>query len=359
MKRLSIYPAVINQTASDWLRWLNIYNQYTNPRPLNQEESLALRDAIINPDKGYERVAEAFFFFTIKPLVCKIAYMIRKTYLTEVKPVDISAIIYREFWDYGRFSRLIDYKGECSLFSWIARGAAQVVYAELERMGTIKMSRKLNAKNTSLRLKSLKDKNERKVIIDIVTEPRWHGILTELYVERTPSEMIMQKLGMDDIAFKKTVRKAEAALKNKLIATETMLWHRPGINEGTTVNLVSIALGDASGKLNTLPSDETLILTAEKLQDTDIKEDIADVLRLKYPDLDPESMLEHFVKDQALVCGMTDNQLQVWTARYINHESPVSVAARLGIRRANVDNLYSRANRLLEKHLRHWWLLHS
>lgn len=355
MKKISIYSAVMNQTASDWLCWINIYNKCTNPRPLNQEESLALRDAIINPDKGYERIAEAFFFSTIKPLVCGIAYQIRKTYLTEVKPVDISAIIYREFWDYGRFSRLIDYKGECSIFSWIARGAVQVVYAELERMGTIKMSRKLNAKNTSLRLKSLKDKNERKVIIDLVTEPRGHGILTELYVKRTPPEIIMQKLGMDDSAFKKTVRKAEAALKNKLIATETMLWHRPGINEGTTVNLVSIALGDTSGK----PNNETLSLTAEKLQDTDFKEDIANILLLKYPDMDPESMLESFIRDQALVCGMTENQLQVWTARYINHESPASVAERMGIRRANVDNLYSRANRLLEKHLHRWWRMNS
>ena len=359
MKRFSIYPAVINQTASDWLKWIKMYNQCANPRPLSREESLALRDAIINPEKGYERVAQEFFFVSIKPLVSGLAYKLKQTYRTVVDPIDISTIIYRIFWDEGNFSRLTGYKGECSLFSWIARGAAQVVYSDLEQTGIIKKGNEQTKKNTTLRLKSFSDKEEVKVIIDLVTEPRLHDILNEVYVKRTPSDMAMIKFGMDDITFKKHLKKAKETLKNQLIDMEFLLWYRPGIDKGTTVNLISKALGDASGKLNTSSSDDALILMADKTEESEIQEEITDVLRLKYSGLDPKSMLEKLVRDQALACGMTDNQFKVWTARYIFHESPASVAARLGMRRANVDNLYSRANVVLEKHLRRWWRMNS
>lgn len=361
MKKCSIPLAVENKSAADWLTWIRIYNACSKPRPLTKEESLALRDAIINPQKGFARVAQEFFFVTIKPMVCGFAYQIYKTYHTKVNTHDLSTAIYREFWDCGEFTRLIGYKGDCSLFSWIARGAAQIVYDDLEAQGIIKKSHELTTKNTTLRLKSIASKDELAAIIALVTQPLWHSILTEFYVNKTPADEMMKKFGLDEFSIKKTLKVAEAALKDLLIETEVLLWHRPGTKtgeKGTTINLVSKALGDVSGCLHTTSSD-SVFATSAAADDNGIYDEIRDVLRLDYSGMDSEAMWNTFVKDQAIACGMTSNQLKVWTARYLHHEDPVSVAVRLGIRRANVDNLYSRANCLLVRHLRRWWRMSS
>lgn len=358
MKKLPISLATENKVAADWVIWLRNYNTWTNPRALSKEEFLALRDAVTNPEKSYERVAQVFFYETLRPMVNGLAYQVLKTYKTVVNPLDLSTTIYREFWDEGKFTRLKGYLGECSLFSWVSYGAAQVVFEDLEKLGIIKKNCKKTAKNTSLRLKSIADKDEIMAILDLVAETCWHDILTEIYVKRTSSEMIMKKFNMDEITLKKTINVAEDTLKEQLIATGFLIWHRQAAMEGgkdTVVNLVSIALGDVSGHLDTTSSDDALAIAINKFHDMDIYDEIQEVLVLKYPYMTPEAMWNNFVNDQALICGMSDDQLTVWIARYIEHETPVSVAERLKMSRANVDNLFSRANKLLEKHIRNWW----
>ena len=172
----------------------------------------------------------------------------------------------------------------------------------------------------------------------------------------------MKKLNLDEANLKKTLKVAESVLKEQLIATEFVIWHRSGSKKGeknTAVNLVKLALGDVSGNLDTTSSDDALTIAMNKFRDMDIYDEIQEVLQLKYPNMNPEMMWDKFVKEQALLCGMTDNQLDVWIARYINHESPVSVAERLGMRRTNVDNLFSRANDVLKEHIRNWWKKNS
>lgn len=362
MKKSSISLATENKTATEWISWIRNYNAWTNPRPLSKEEFLALRDAVTNPEEGYEHVAQEFFYETLKPMVTGLAYKVLQTYKTVVNPLDLSTTIYSKFWDGGKFTRLKGYLGDCSLFSWISLGAAQVVYNDLEELGIIKKSPQLTSKNTSLRLRSITDKEELNAILDLVSEPLWHDVLTEIYVKRTPAQNIMKKFEMDEVTLKKTIKIAETVLKDQLIATEFIVWHRPGTKKGeksTAVNLVSLALGDVSGNLDTTSSDDALTIAMNKFSDMDIYDEIQDVLQLKYPNMKPEMMWDKFVKEQAMVCGMTDNQLDVWRARYIDHESPASIAERLGMRRANVDNLFSRANDVLEEYIRNWWKKNS
>ena len=76
MKKFPISLATENKVASDWLAWLRNYNAWTNPRPLSKEEFLALRDAVTNTEKSYERVAQEFFFETLKPMVSGLAYQV-------------------------------------------------------------------------------------------------------------------------------------------------------------------------------------------------------------------------------------------------------------------------------------------
>ncbi len=350
-----IKNATENQTPQDWMNWLTKFGK--RPYVLSKDENIALRDAVTNMDKAYERVAHKFFYETLKPMLSGLAFQVLATYKTIVDERDIATIIYRKFWDGGNFSRLKGFKGECSLFSWISIGAAQVVYEDLEEIGIIKKNRNLTPKNTSLRLKSFTDVEELKAVLSLVPEPRWHDILTEIYVNCTSEEDIMKKYKLDETSLKKTIKVAEISLKEQLIETEFLVWHRTvSKREGRdkVVNLVSLALGDVSGNINASTSDEALAIAENRTTDMDIYEELQDVLRLKYPNNSPEEMWNEFVMEQAMKCGMTDEQYDVWKARYIDNESPKSIAERLNMRRSNIDNLYSRGNMVLKEYIRNW-----
>lgn len=358
----SIPLATENKTAAEWLVWLRNYNSCPNPRPLTSEECLALRDAIINPAKGYERVAQEFFFVTLLPMVKGFAYKIKSTYNESLNPLDIATTIYREFWTEGSFARLSSYKGDCSIFGWVSQGASQVVFAELEKLGVIKTNCGRTAKNTSLRLKSMAaHPDELMAVLDLVEEPLWHDLLVETYVNRTPSDEVMKMFNFDGKTLSKTLVVAEATLKDQLIAAGTILWRRSEAkkgskkgSEGVIVNLVTLALGDVSGKLNTTSSEDAIAVAINNFQDSDIYDYVVELLPAYYPNQSPEAMWHQFVVDQAKTCKMSAEQYAVWTASYIDKESPTSIAARLGMRRSNVDNLYSRATKKLVTKIQSW-----
>ena len=211
-----IKNATENQTPQDWMNWLTEFGK--RPYVLSKNENIALRDAVTNIDKAYERVAHKFFYETLKPMLSGLAFQVLATYKTIVDERDIATIIYRKFWDGGNFSRLKGFKGECSLFSWISIGAAQVVYEDLEELGIIKKNRNLTPKNTSLRLKSFTDIEELKAVLSLVSEPRWHDILTEIYVNCTSEEDIMICLQFASAIVRRTISLAKniiTAVANK------------------------------------------------------------------------------------------------------------------------------------------------
>ena len=359
MKQM-IKTATENKTPQEWKNWLVEFGK--NPYDLTKEENLALRDTITNCNKAYNRVTEEFFYNTLKPLVSGLKFQISQTYKVVVDESELATTIYREFWDEGTFSRLMCYKGDCSIFSWISIGAAQVVYDDLEKLGVIKKNKALTTKNTSLRLKSISDKDELNAVIDLVNIKPLHDMLYEVYVNRKSDKVVMNTFKLTEVDYKKTLKLAENTLKDQLIATKFIIWHRPASKKSgksTSVNLVSIALGDVSGYLDTTTSEDALTVAENKFSDKGIFDEIQDVLQLKYPNKSPEQMWSDFVKDEALKCGMTDNMLDVWIARYLMQESPDSIAVRLGMRRSNVDNLYSRANKALEEHISNWWKKNS
>lgn len=352
--------ATDNKTAKEWHEWMKNYSK--NYYELSKEENLALRDILINPDKKYERVAEEFFYHTLSPMNKGLAYQILKTYHATVEERDIATTVYREIYDEGKFTRLYAYHGECSIFTWVAMGAAQIIYDDLENLGIITKSRELTHKNTSLRLKSMTNKDELMEVLDLVKEPLWHDVLIELYVKRSSMDTMMKNFGMNEDTMKKTINLAEITLKEQLIATKYIVWHRTdksGKKETKSINLVTVALGHVGASVETTTSEEANIVAQNMYSDSDIYDEIKDVLQLKYPGLSPEEMWDTFVKEMATKCGMTDTMLSVWKARYGEHESPETIAIRLDMRRSNIDNLYSRANSLLVGYIRTWWKKHS
>ena len=342
--------ATENKTNQEWLEWLRSFSK--NRYVLSKDENIALRNAVINS----ERVAQEFFFKTLSPMNGGLAYQVLKTYKAVVDERSIASAVYREMYDEGRYSRLKNFKGECSLFAWVAMGAAQIVYADLEELGVIKKSRALSAKNTSLRLKSMKEE-ELLVVLDLVQEPLWHDLLIDIYVKRAAKQSLLNKYELPEELFKDTVKVAETTLKELLIEAGFIAWYRESKDDtkGKLVNLVSIALGNVSGNLDYSTSEEAFFAAENRpSDDEDLFEKFRDALQLKFPNRVSEEMWDDFVCEQAKHCGMSDRMHEVWTARYVMLEEPESVAQRMGIRRSNVDNLYSKANALLVESIRTW-----
>lgn len=347
--------ATDNKTNQDWLEWLRSFSK--NRYVLSKDENIALCNAVINS----ERIAQEFFFKTLSPMNGGLAYQVLKTYKAVVDERNIASAVYREMYDEGRYSRLKNFKGECSLFAWVAMGAAQIVYADLEELGVIRKSRALSAKNTSLRLKSMKE-DELLVVLDLVQEPLWHDLLTDIYVERATKESLLEKFELSENILKETIKVAETTLKELLIETGCIAWYRESKNgsKGKLVNLVSIALGDVSGNLVYSTSEEAFVAAENRpSDDEDLFEKFRDALQLKFPNRVSEEMWDDFVCEQAKHCGMSARMYEVWTARYVMLEEPESVAQRMGIRRSNVDNLYSKANALLVENIRTWMRMNS
>lgn len=347
--------ATENKTDHDWLVWLRYFRR--NRYELSKDENIALCNAVI----GSERVAQEFFFKTLAPMNAGLAYQVLRTYKTVVDERNIASAVYREMYDEGRYSRLRNFKGKCSIFTWVAMGAAQIVYADLEELGVIKKSRALSAKNTSLCLKSMKEE-ELLVVLDLVQEPLWHDLLTDIYVRRATKQSLLNKYELPEVLFKDMVKVAETTLKELLIDAGFIAWYRESKDgtKGKLVNLVSIALGDVSGNLDYSTSEEAFAAAENRPSDDEnMFEKFRDALQLRFPNRVSEKMWDDFVCEQAKLCGMSARMHEVWTARYVMLEEPESVAQRMGIRRSNVDNLYSKANALLAENIRTWMRMNS
>lgn len=353
--KTNVRLATENKTNQEWLEWLRSFSK--NRYVLSKEENIALCNAVINS----ERVAQEFFFKTLSPMNGGLAYQVLKTYKAVVDERNIASAVYREMYDEGRFSRLRKFEGGCSIFAWVAMGAAQIVYADLEELGIIKKNRAQTAKNTSLRLKSMR-KDELIVVLDLVQEPLWHDLLSDIYVNRADKESLMNKFKLTKESLKETTKVAETTLKELLIEAGIIAWYREPKHgtKGELVNLVSIALGDVSGNLDYSTSEEAFAIAENQTSDDEnLFEKFRDALQLKFPNRISEKMWDDFVCEQAKRCGMSARMHEVWTARYVTLEEPESVARRMGIRRSNVDNLYSKANALLVENIRAWMKMNS
>lgn len=181
--------ATENKTREEWMKWLKHFKNHRYE--LSKEECLALRDAI----KKYPSVAEEFFFRTLDPMNKGFAHKIYESYNVVVDFRDIATCIYLAMYDGGMWTRWDTYRADCGIFAWISYCATQAVFTELEELHYIETSFDLTAKNTSLTLKSMRDKDELMMVLDLVEVPQMHELLTCIYLLRMSDEQIMQQMG--------------------------------------------------------------------------------------------------------------------------------------------------------------------
>lgn len=338
--------ATENKTCEDWMMWLKGYKNHRYE--LSKAECLALRDAI----RTHSSVAEEFFYRTLNPMNKGFVSKIYKTYNVVVDVRDIATCVYRAMYEEGCWGRMNSYRGECSFFAWMANCATQSIYAELENLHIIDTSTVMTPKNTSLTLKSMRDKDEQMMVIDLVEVPQMHEILTHVYVDRMTDEEIMDKMGINDVLFSKTLKVAETLLKESLIREEFMLVERPG---GKTVNLVTEALSDLSGKLKVTATEEGMLAADKLFSDSNTCDEIKETLEQFYPGMPWMEQWMNFVLDRSAELNWSEEDDIVFYERFFNHTDPVSLAKRLGRARTWIDCKYSRQLKAMVAYIKKWW----
>ena len=338
--------AVENKTKEEWINWLQWFKKHRYE--LSKEESLALRDAIIK----FYCVAVEFFYNTLEPMNSGFVYKIQNTYNVVVSIMDIATCVYREMYNEGKWTRLRTFAGNCSLFGWISVAASQAVFKELRDLHIIPSGTELTHKNTSLTLRSMKNKDEVKMVLSLVEHPTMNALLNSLYVERLSEESAMMKLGMSQTLFTGTRNVAEIILKESLIQENMILWER---ENGETVNLVQLALSDVSNSINTSNSEEALLAALNKFSDEDEYPEVKEALEEFYPGRPWREQWYTFIIDRLAEMKWSDEDEIVFVERFCNNADPVMLAKRLGRARTWVDNKYSRELRTLANYIKTWW----
>lgn len=338
--------ATENKTMEQWLSWLKWFKNHRYS--LSIDENLALRDAIIM----YYCVAVEFFYKTMEPMNKGIANNVFESYGVSISLNDIATWVYTAVYNEGKWSRLNCFSGNCSIFSWISVVASQTVFKELREMHLIPGSSELSSNNTSLTLLSMKHVDEVKCIIDYVHQPLMNEVLNCLYVKRMPLQAILKNLNISEELFSETRKIAETMLKESLIREEVIFWER---EDGTEVNLVSLAISDVSNTLHTSTSTEAFILAENTYCNEDDYEELNEVLEEYYPRLPWKEQWRNFIVDKAMEMGWSQEDQIVFVERFCNNTSPVVLAQRLGRARTWVDNKFSRELKALTIVIKKWW----
>lgn len=338
--------AIENITCKDWLVWLKTVNKYKNE--FTKEDYVALRNAIIN----FPEVAEMFFYKTLTPMCKGFSHKILETYNLHIDDRDIATDIYLAMYDYGTWARMIAFRGDCSLFTWIATCASQYIYTDLKNNNYIENSHKLTPKNTSLKLKSMRFKEEIEMVVDLVDTPELNLFLKLKFVERKSKDEIKNYMNYNETIYVKTENAAETLLKDNLIKIGHIFIER---EDGSVVNLVSESLSDVSRALNIIRSDDN-INQIEGISDAKEYSYIHEVLEQYYPGLPVKEQWLLFVMDKAAELNWTNEDYNVFKERFYNHTDPVFLSKQLGRARSWVDNKYSRLNKSLVLHIKTWWM---
>lgn len=337
--------ATENETPRQWLNWLKAFKN--NRYDLSIAESLGLRDAIVR----IYPVAVEFFYTTISPMIKGIVNKIAELYKVYIEEKDIATWIYTGMYDEGKWTRLVSYRGDCSFFAWVSQCSAQIVFKVLIEERLVVLNHAPSAKNTSLTLKSMKNIDEVEMVIELVDTPKLHDILKYKYADRIDEAAAMAKLGMSPATYKKSLKIAEDMLKEILINIDALLVER---EDGKIVNLVSLALSDTSGIIDTNSSDEAM-RAADKLEyDDDRMDALKEILDQYYPRIPFKDQWMHFIFDRANELKWSVEDSRVFIERFYYQTPPVEVAKSLSRQRSWVDVRYGRLKDDVEAHIVQW-----
>ena len=330
-------------TEKEELRYWGIVTREVAWYEANTEES----EEIINRLKsGDQLFAQKFFYSTntngcnISRFRSKILANIKQTYKIEVSVEEFGDILYTFLWNEGTWSILDKYSRKSSFFCWLSEVAQHELIRYLEDMKLINVTRERTAGNTRLLGLSIAPEMWEYILNDTMPNGLYKDVLFSTLVERNTEEKMMKSFCLKKEDLHRLQKKAEADLKDRLIRSDR--GYEELVLRDKTPRVIEVSEEFArdfcvwqEGKSNANP--------------------LADVLGVDLNHEDLQKKVVDFLYTIPQKLKWTEEELIVWTLRFIEDTAPVEVAERIGRKRSWVDTKYSRLNVRFNKAVKEWW----
>lgn len=280
----------------------------------------------------------------IDSLRSKMIYDLKKDYNVDVKPQDISTIVYLTLWADGTWLPLNSFEGRSSFFAWMKKVAKNAVIERLVEEHLIDDVRSRSVGNTRLALRSQSPTKCKMVIDDLMVGSKYHSILTAIYVDRLSKKDIMKKQNLNDAEFETAKKQGENWLKDALLRSTE--FSEENILRDKTKHVVMVST-DYAADLHEWCKAKAGASPLTDVFGTDLTEE---EIREKTVD---------FLYDFSTKLEWSDQDRYIWCRRFIVNADPEGLAVEVGHSRAWVDTRFSRLNKTFKSEIKKWWYSHA
>lgn len=336
-----------NRTFSDEKEERMYYGAVTREVVWNYANATEAEHIINRLKSGDQLFAQKFFYGTnnsgcnISRFRSKICAHIKQAYHYEVSVEEFGNIVYTHLWDNGTWSVLDNYAKKSSFFCWLEQVSRHEVMRELEDMKIINMSRERTSGNTRLLGTSISPDIWELIITDLMPEGLYKNLLMSSYVERKNEKKMTTDFELEEEALRSEIKKAEMALKNKLIRGDNYYYGELVLRDKTSRNVEV--------------SEEFIKEFVKWQEEKSFASPLADVFGVNLDKEEINDKVVDFLYRFSEKLQWSDEDKLIWRLRFIESNAPVDVAERCGRARAWLDTRYSRLNKKFNAAIREWW----
>ena len=320
------------------------YNSYA-PERLTDFESDT--DYIMDKLQNDEVFCQHFFFDTdvkkcnIARLRRKILNELRDVYHVVIEEYEFNTIVYETLiGNKCDWAPLNTYVKKCTFFAWLRKVARNAVFKRLEKEHAIPEFRYRTVGNTRLTMLSQSRETCEDVLDEMMTDSEYYPLLHAIYVTRKPTTDILKDFNLSAEDFAKKKRKAETALKDKLL--RSLCYYEEDV------------LHDKSSKVIHVSSEFVADIAGWYKSKSDF-DPLSDVLGANLNDAEIKERIVSFLYDFSETLDWKEEDRYVWRKRFLENTSPVYLAEQLNRTRGWVDTRYSRLNERFNTAIREWW----
>lgn len=298
------------------------------------------KEAILQRDKVMSDNAYAWQFFCVL-MRDKVSGLIRqysKTYKVNIDVDAFCTMLFRICWD-KEWQRLRTFSGRTTLYDWVLNIASQNIYDWLVDEKYIKPSKGKDASDYRLTILSIRDEAVRQDIIDMVSQPDAHKLLTLEYVQKISKENMARIYGGAD-KYKAKLNKAETMLKTRLLNTEN-----PYCEMAMSLKVKVYPEVEWDTCYDSVDDGDWNELFCE------FRECLRDIYHNEDWDMNVESLVETILGQM----GWSERQKDVWYERFMNKTPSLELAERWDVTVGWVDNAFMHLNRSFQNAVRMWW----
>ena len=268
-------------------------------------------------------------------------------YEIELTVEQLASMAFGRMYEGGVWSRLQAYDGECSFFSWLKLCCKQVIFAELEKEGYFKSGSSNGGSRFVLNLEALTDREERRLLIDLVHIPMAHTLLVRLYMDEVDEDILMKEMGLGKSQWAQRKKDVIKLFKEVLldrgdyfIRREPQTKAQIKANEGKVVDLIALVLRDNGSKEQSVSADDfdkaALKVVSDEPEETDGWE--------RFPLLHKSGIADvhELVRVELAKLDLKEPDKYIWEHCFALGESGEQVAAHFGQKRSWVYNRYKR-----------------